>query len=265
MYGDKLKLLNNNKDNIISLYSSGQNIKSLGYDFGVSEMTMRKFLIANKIKTRSNPKERKFDTSFFFNENARLAYFMGFCLADGSITSMKDHRSTLEIDVHTQDASILEKFCEWTNYDTKFITKRKNKELLRLCFNNKIFKTDFSSWGLVNNKTYSAIVPTISDNLIRPFLIGYIDGDGSINLSNGKSRSRGSYFNVVGNRLLIDWFCEQMKRIGFDLPFKFEDIEGKIWKRARLYKKNEIILMVDKLDIKKYKSIALNRKWHHFL
>ena len=256
MYGDKLKLLKQNQNTIIQYYQSGQTIKSLGKDFEVSEMTMRKFLISNDIKTRSNPFERKFDEQFFHKQSNELAYFMGFCFADGSITAQDDHRSTLEISVHTKDKCVLQKFCQWTNYNEDYITKRSGKEMLRLCYNSKLFKQDFSSWGLVNNKTYEPCIPSILPEYIKPFLIGYIDGDGSIKFSKEQNQ-----FNIVGNRILIDWFCDTIKNLGFDQQFKFEDIEGKVWKRARIYTKEDILSMIKCLEPQQYQKLFLPRKW----
>jgi hypothetical protein len=259
VYGGSMNkgiILTTNKDIILSRYLEGATIKILAEDYAVSATWMRKFLLKNNIKIVHNTKQRKFDETFFFTPSMRLAYFMGFCLADGSITAPVDHHSTLEISVHTQDISLLEKFCEWTQYDVNFITKRKDKELLRLCYNNKIFKEDFSKWGLVNNKTYEPQIPVVSQEHIKPFLIGYIDGDGSINFS-----KEGNYFNVVGHRKIIDWFCDTIKELGFNLPFKFEDIEGKVWKRARIYKRDNIVSMIKCLDIAQYQDIFLHRKW----
>lgn len=229
---NKTQNLISNKEIIIATYLKGETIKTLAVKYDVSAAWMRKFLIDNEIKIVHNTKQRKFNESFFLTPSVELAYFMGFCLADGSISAKENHRSTLEISVHTQDKCILEKFCKWTNYNSKFIAKRNNKELFRLCFNSKIFKQDFSAWGLVSNKTYEPVMPTIDKEYIIPFILGYIDGDGSIKFS-----SKGNQFNIVGNRELINWFCQIIKDLGFKQKFKFEDIDGKVWKRARLYKK----------------------------
>jgi hypothetical protein len=258
---NKTNLLMDNGELIIKLYESGKTIKSLGKDFQVSEAWMRKFLLSNNIKTRSRSevKQRIFDTNFFFEETDELAYFMGFCLADGSISPVQSHRSTLEVCLHAQDISILNKFCDWTKYDKLFISKRKNREINRLCFNHKIFKQDFSKWGLVNNKTYYPVIPNVKDEFIKPFILGYIDGDGSIKIS------RNSHFNIVGNKILIDWFCGKIHSLGFEHQFKFEDPSEKVWKRARLYQKQQIIDLSKILEIDKYRQLILPRKWSQFI
>ena len=116
------------------------------------------------------------------------AYLLGFHAADGSINN---ERSTLRIKVTKTDSEIINLFQEFISPNAHirdvngFKSTIREKEVTTKTANeisiaSKILTTDLSNFGFGQNKTYNELhIPNISEDLIRHFLRGYFDGDGS--------------------------------------------------------------------------------------
>ena len=116
------------------------------------------------------------------------AYLLGFHAADGSINN---ERSTLRIKVTKTDSEIINLFQEFISPNAHirdvngFKSTIREKEVTTKTANeisiaSKILTTDLSNFGFGQNKTYNELhIPNISEDLIRHFLRGYFDGEGS--------------------------------------------------------------------------------------
>jgi hypothetical protein len=69
---------------------------------------------------------------------------------------------------------------------------------------------DLRAWGVVPRKSYHWVEPQIPDRLIRHFLRGWFDGDGTIDYR----KTGQQYFKVTGNRQALEWYAGQLKRMG---------------------------------------------------
>jgi len=119
-----------------------------------------------------------------------------------------------------------------------------------------VFTQDFSEWGLVPNKTYVGTIPTITDrNIIIPFLLGLIDGDGHLSFTPKRKQ-----FGLVSNKNIIIWFEQTLKELGYDGSYQIIMPEDKCYGRFLINRKNDIIKLGNILQIKKYNFI-LERKW----
>jgi len=185
--------------------------------FNINRYDLDRILSKNKIIKRKNQskyiqKNRKlfFNEQFFLQKTPETAYFMGFCLADGSLFKPKNGNWTWYIGIHFKDFCIIKMFLKWLNLKNKDYYKYKYKRIIRLT--GHFFSKDFSNWGIVPNKTYEAVKPKIiSKNLIKPFLIGLLDGDGSISFD----KKRGYKISLVCNTKIIKWFIKTIKSLGY--------------------------------------------------
>jgi hypothetical protein len=127
------------------------------------------------------------------------AYFLGFIYADGHIT-IKDRRKSgwkeyvFRINLSKNDEEVLELFKKELNYtndllDIKaksFVSPSNNKTYTRqpqklIHLSSEILVKDLMRWGVCENKTYTKLsIPDLPDNLIRHFIRGYFDGDGTV-------------------------------------------------------------------------------------
>ena len=152
----------------------------------------------------------------FFNEeyfdiidNEHKAYWLGFIYADGYvIPPIKHHHGKLGILLHQRDEEILQKFKE----DLKF---RGNINYYKQRTSYSLFSTPCARIVLTSNRIYNSLVEKgvvcnkslvlnfpseqqVPSHLLRHFIRGYLDGDGSI--------THGS-LQKTGNRDYTIKFC----------------------------------------------------------
>lgn len=110
-------------------------------------------------------------------------------MSDGSINSK---RNTLTIHINKKDSEIFELFkiispnayiqeLKATESAT-FVRGRiiKNQGSIRLAISSKILIEDLKLLGILENKTYLQLsIPKMDNSLVRHFIRGYFDGDGS--------------------------------------------------------------------------------------
>lgn len=260
---NKINLTNEQIKYVCDLYFKNEHISVpyLQKMFSLSRRNIERILKNNNITIRKNQssflqtnKKYNFDKSFFFSETNQTAYFMGFSLADGSL--IKSNRTnSWNININKKDDSILHMFCDWLKIPIDSI-KSRPKNMIRLRFADKIFAEDFSKWGIVPNKTYKPVIPTINSNIIKPFLIGLIDGDGSIQFS----KDKGYCLSLTGNIVILDWFIDIIKNLGYLGKYHYFKSEKGIWGRVRIANRKSILELSKILEINRC-DFCLSRKW----
>ena len=264
-----MKLMEDNKTKIILEYNNGLSIAKLAKIYDVSQWSIKNLLDKNNIKTRTlEDLKIKFNESFFFAESPETYYFWGFMLGDGCLITHKQGHKYITISLKNTDKCILLQFCNWLNIDPIHIKTGINNcktNYVRLEIYGKFFQEhDFSKYGLVSNKTNNPSKLDIPKEYVKPFLIGFIDADGSIAFNtekkNGKYISKEYNFSIVGHPYNIDWFISQINQMDFTGNINYQIIKNK-WKRARIQKKKDIIDLSKILEIEKYYPICLKRKW----
>jgi hypothetical protein len=191
-------------------------------------------------------------------------YFYGFSLGDGCIT--KNSRGTKYIYTLTLkyiDDCIMKNICKWIDLpetNIKYYNNRKTK-VARLVLSGDIWQRDWSDFGLVPRKTHNPSILNVPNEFIKPFLIGFIDADGSIAFEKlRKGNRKENSIQLVGHPKNMDWIIDQFRKLGFNGNINSQMVKGK-WKRIRIQRKNDVIELGKILEIDKYYSIALERKW----
>ena len=101
------------------------------------------------------------------------AYILGLWLSDGWVTD-----DEICIKVHKDDIQLVEKI---RDFFCPEIPIKEIKNTISFRLSSKELVSQFNSYGCVKNKTYSDMhIPNIPKNLIRHFIRGYFDGDGTI-------------------------------------------------------------------------------------
>lgn len=123
---------------------------------------------------------------YFDNVNTeRKAYWLGIIASDGSITK------TNYFALSMTDRDVIEQLKTDINYTGEVYTPRvtSNKSTIyRINFSSKIFCDSLRALGIKENKSLVLNdFPKINTNLIKHFIRGYFDGDGSINVSTNKT------------------------------------------------------------------------------
>lgn len=184
-----------NIEEIIELYkNTNLSVSCISKKYDVTRHTIAKILFDNKIKIdRSRSGLDPNFKSYFFEkiDSEEKAYILGFFYADGHINSIGN---AFWISLHEQDKEILEKFKKILNINRELrfhkgsICKFKNNKnkiyyrgnQYRLTITNKKIADALRIHGMHNNKSFSIQFPNIESKLIRHFIRGFFDGDGSI-------------------------------------------------------------------------------------
>ena len=170
---------------IISLYESGLSIRQTAKELNISVDKVRYILKKFNINTKRTLSDYKCYRKHNINieyfkkiDTEAKSYFLGLLAADGCV-----YKNRITITLQNQDNSILYKFEKELKIDINdncSLTKEKEKytELIVTCKN---MKEDLTNLGIVQGKSLILKPPTkIPKELIRHFVRGYFDGDGSI-------------------------------------------------------------------------------------
>lgn len=127
-------------------------------------------------------RQHSFNEHFFsVVETEAQAYFLGFLAADGCVRKQLDG---VELTLQEKDVEILTLFKEvlgGTSSDLYYKEKDIGSNAYRLMLMSKQMALDLNSWGITPAKSHTMqIQKPIPEHLLRHFLRGLWDGDGSI-------------------------------------------------------------------------------------
>lgn len=161
------------------------------------------------------PRNIVFNRKHHFNEkyfsvidSEEKAYWLGFIMADGCIeVSSNSHESVrLAVILKNTDIHRLKKLAHSLEFNgqifEKEIVDKRGFSTTRceLKINSKMLCSDLLKYGIVPKKTGKELIPCLNDDLIRHFLRGFFDGDGSITLSSNKKFYR---FKLGSSSLIV--------------------------------------------------------------
>lgn len=192
---DKLSL--DDKKNIINkYYNTSYNFNELADIFSYSKRAISKVLKEANINTKRINRYCLNENYFKLIDSEQKAYILGLIYADGYVGN-KDYNNIV---LGLKDKEIIYEIASIIEYTGPIRKSKKggyenSKESYVLNFSSKIMAEDLRKIGLYPNKSLSiAELPSLRDDLIRHFIRGYFDGDGSIILS-----KHTSYHIVNGN------------------------------------------------------------------
>lgn len=204
------------------------------------------------------------DCSILLLDIPETYYWTGFILADGHI----NNRNDLSITLSSKDELHLKKFGEYIKYPKVKLLKNYGKiyhPQVRLSVSDRFYIKDFKEkFDIKRDKTYyPPNINWITDkNLFLALFAGYIDGDGTIEINNVKSKIKPCVIRFHVHKawfLFLDWIKNQLIKY-----YNIEISNPKIGKDGYLswcISKFELIKKIF-LDIKKLDLPLLDRKWN---
>ena len=179
------------KSRIVEFYYKNKNIqvKDIGKNLGISDRAVRRVLKEENINTRLKNRYT-LDEEYFDDINTQeKAYILGFIYADGFVGDV--HFNNIVIAIN--DIEILEFISKELNFTGNIrVTKKggfkNSKPGYSLNFSSLRIASRLREIGLYPNKSLNMdTMPKLREDLIRHFIRGYFDGDGSIILSHNTS------------------------------------------------------------------------------
>lgn len=166
-------------------------------------------------------KEDRVNHSFLKEQNKFKYWFAGIMASDGCIS---DKNNVISIAQSGKDGLKIIKYISTLIGFNGEIYKRKTskKPNYAIYFSSKEMKEDFYKYNIVPQKIYVYEYPTeyIKTNMLKYFLLGYIEGDGSITIqNNGKNCF---YLNVsfVGTESFVKTMIKELSSIDSKFIFK---------------------------------------------
>lgn len=147
--------------------------------------------------TARRKREYQVDDSYFSNFSAISSYYAGFIAADGNIN--KDH-SNLTITLSSKDEYFLHTFLKnlKSNYPVRNYKSNDFPVSSLIITSEKICSDLNKYYNITPNKSLTYIPPMLEQPYLDCFIMGLIDGDGSIGFSVRKTCKDSLYISFVG-------------------------------------------------------------------
>lgn len=250
---------NEQKEFIINTYQQKyENAVSVGKRFGKSSTWINARLKKWGVPIKSASdlfKLHTFDENYFESiDSEDKAYWLGFIFADGSVTYNQKSkegkiRNVLRMSLQYEDIGHLSKFAnsiKLESYEPKKFTTTvngKNYTYTTLSITSEKMVKDVIDKGMIEtNNIYKQDKKElirfpdetkVPKNLLKHFVRGYFDGDGSLT----RSRHKGSVIDtnhytvkIVSNKV----FCEELKEF-----FRLDELHDYKPETKNIYKKSE--------------------------
>lgn len=145
----------------------------------------------------------------YFNKinSVDRAYFLGFLYADGNL---RKNRPTIQFGLWDKDKYILEIFKEYLETNYKLY---KDKNSFRLIITDDTMYNDLIKLGCMPKKSKILKFPTydqVPKKYMSHFIRGYFDGDGSVSIKKGRSKSHVSF---CGQEDFLNAIIDEMNTI----------------------------------------------------
>ena len=212
------------KEKVLILeYKRGRNKTEICKEIGMCTKDAAKILIKAGIKIRKSEEYNRknwFDEKYFERiDSKEKAYFLGLLYADGNIYLK---RNRVQITLVNSDSYLLDRLSLAVRSSGKLYSDR--EKYSKLILDSKKMCEDLIDKGCLPNKSLVLRFPSekqVPKELIRHFIRGYFDGDGSISISKGKYK----YVNFTSTKE----FCVELKKVASN-----EEIElGKFHQRYK--------------------------------
>ena len=176
-------------------YINGDSTIVIGKRHNIHYSTLRNRFIKLGLKLRSNKENSR---KYFCNDNIfsnidtpEKAYWIGFLSADGYISNVKGNGKKVGLALSIKDKGHLEKFKKFISATYpihEYISSGFScAKYCRIVVSSEKMFDDLCRIGIVENKTNVLNSPkNIPNNLLRYYILGYFDGDGSIFLNHSK-------------------------------------------------------------------------------
>lgn len=202
------------EDEVLRLYATGMSLTNIAKSLEVSRGVITR-VVKNKgcVIGLINNKTHTHHCDFFKTiDTEEKAYWLGFIYADGCVSSREfgNGKYCLEIGLARVDIDHLSKFKESVNTTSPIITRTstlngKGYESCRITIHDKEFVNHLIHLGCTPRKSLTLTFPTeeqVPEHLVRHFIRGYFDGDGSVYWDSGRKLS-GVSFNLLGTEKFL--------------------------------------------------------------
>lgn len=209
------KMQNEEIERLLEEYRNGASLAYLNKKYNINKEALKKLLRNNNIVPRGFDEaiqlsNRKYSADYnFFSSNSSEAWYMiGFIAADGNIAK---YSNSLDITLAQKDGYLLEDMKKYLNFsgNVKYFETSHGDERARLTVTNKQIVNDLEKCNVTRAKTFTFSIPeNLPEERRRDFLLGYLDGDGSV-------AERGNQVIIVSvQKHILETFLSWLEPLG---------------------------------------------------
>lgn len=160
------------------------------------------------ISTRTMIHKFDYNHAAFSEANTESAYWAGLLSADGCLRSKLNKNPKFEVELTSTDWELVEGFRRFigTNRNAYVFSSRGHKTKYSLVVNSPFIVEDMKLWNIEPLKSKHNRIPDCirdKDDLIGSWLVGLIDGDGTISVTGNRLT-----IQVLASREVTDFVCD---------------------------------------------------------
>lgn len=217
------KEADNAKREIIELYTSGLSARKIYSTLRNKGMIVGERRIISIIKQEFGEikSAKDYNRQFYADDDAfqtydkYSCYWAGLIAADGCVHKHSgcDIVNYVSLSLAEEDRSTVEGLIEYTNYtgNILFVDKKKYSDTFSNCCEVRINNISIvdnlkKNFNITERKSVTYCPPiTIPNELIKYFILGYIDGDGSITYTTSNTGRKQFALNITGTREMCEF------------------------------------------------------------
>lgn len=170
-------LTENEKKDIINLILNGEKVNDISSRYNVHFSIIYKILNSNNIKYKHGSRKYKLNENIFSTYNPESCYWAGFIAADGTI-----YENMVKITLHNIDMDHIQKFINFVEAD--YNIKVEGNYSTVCIYSKQIVEDLYINFNLFPCKSLTISMPNIPKDMLRHYIRGYFDGDGSLQWRN---------------------------------------------------------------------------------
>lgn len=237
---------------IIQLYKEGFSATQIAKKYGTTWNTILTCLKRNNIQIDNKYHNLTLKHDYFERiDSYDKAYFIGFLLADGSVSGSTN---AISLCLKAEDCYILETFSNKIKNSNKIYFSPRNEA--SLTFKSSKIKHDLIKYNIYPNKTYTTTLPIMPEKFMPHLIRGLIDGDGWISAKSHQIGFCGSEQLVTQVR---DYLVEKLGVY----QVKILKTGSHLWQITWASKKD--ILLIGDYIYKNKRDCYLKRKYENFM
>lgn len=149
--------------------------------YSISQRQYYNLLKDNGIERKHKSRKYNFNENYFeVIDTEDKAYFLGFIVADGCVSSISNSFSITQKEPH-----ILYEFKKYIEYSGGVFSS-KRRDICSISMSSEKTINDLSNLGILPGKTFDVKFPNILKSLESHFMRGVFDGDGCISIHHDK-------------------------------------------------------------------------------
>jgi hypothetical protein len=161
--------------NYITINYSKKSKNELMSELKLSWSYIQKLAHLFDIKREFNESNKSFDLKRLLDGSNESLYWIGFILADGHISKS----NTIQINLHKKDYEHLKRLITYLDSKTNILIKENIVRCVLTDVPSVLCLKKMFNWS--SNKTKNPVeIPNLNDDQLFSLIIGFIDGDGSI-------------------------------------------------------------------------------------